>query len=75
MEPIRVVSGNPTPEELAATVAVLTSAQAQRAAAAAAEAENGRARRTPAWSNPGLRLQVPRSWRDSALPMRIRVGK
>lgn len=75
MESIRVLSGNPTAEELAATVAVVTSVRTQQAAAAAAEAEAGQQRVRPAWSNPGLRLQVARNWRDSGLPTRTRIGR
>jgi hypothetical protein len=61
---LRVVRGDPTPEELAALVAVLASS-----AAAASEP----ARRTPEWNAPGrLQRVVHRhgagGWRASALP-------
>jgi hypothetical protein len=60
---LRVVRGEPTAEELAALVAVLT-------ARSAAVAPDPPAR--PAWSDPARRLDVlrpgPSAWRRSALP-------
>ena len=62
---LRVVRGDPTPEELAALVTVL----AARAAAGAAEPR--RARST--WADPAARLRAPLrpgpgAWRRSGLP-------
>ena len=62
---LRVVRGAPTPEQLAALVAVVSS----RAAVAAA-AEQPRASR-PAWAAPVLRTPLahgPDAWRASGLP-------
>ncbi|MDJ1138519.1 acyl-CoA carboxylase subunit epsilon [Streptomyces iconiensis] len=66
--PIRVVRGNPTPEELAAALAVVR----VRAAAAGTE---GPARRTPsAWSDPSRRVPRalptpgPGAWRTTFWP-------
>ena len=62
---LRVVRGEPTPEELAALVAVLTA----RAAAAAPPPVRPRS----AWADPARRLGLthragPSAWRHSALP-------
>ncbi|HZB51776.1 MAG TPA: acyl-CoA carboxylase subunit epsilon [Mycobacteriales bacterium] len=62
---LRVVRGEPTAEELAALVAVLTA----RAAAGRA----GRPRLRSAWADPATRLRTPlapgpAAWRRSALP-------
>ena len=62
----RVVRGEPTPDELAALVAVVA---ARAAAAGAAPAPRLR----PAWSDPARRLGLtsrpsPGAWRRSALP-------
>lgn len=60
---IRVVSGAPTDEELAAVVAVLTA----RAAAAAASVEPPR--EVAYWGRPAhVRHGRPRSWAESTLP-------
>ncbi|WP_030623354.1 acyl-CoA carboxylase subunit epsilon [Streptomyces sclerotialus] len=67
---IKVVRGNPTPEELAAAVAVV---QARAAAAAAAEPGGGPARGEE-WSDPASRVPRriphpgPRAWRTSFWP-------
>ena len=63
---LQVVNGDPTPEEIAALVAVLTA----RARGAASPEP---ARRRSAWSDPARRLRRPLShgpgaWRTSALP-------
>lgn len=61
---LRIVRGDPTPEEIAVLVTVL----ATRSRAASAPA-----RRRTAWSDPGRRLRRPLAhgpdaWRASALP-------
>jgi hypothetical protein len=61
---LRVVKGDPTPEELAALVAVLAGLGSTEAAPA---------RRTPEWSAPRRLQRVahrhgPDGWRSSALP-------
>jgi acyl-CoA carboxylase epsilon subunit len=61
---LRVVSGNPTPEEVAALVAVL---------AASGGGERPAPRRTPAWSHPARLVRRtpapgPGGWRASGLP-------
>ncbi|ARQ68912.1 acyl-CoA carboxylase epsilon subunit [Streptomyces marincola] len=67
---IRVLRGNPTPEELAAAIAVV---QARAAAAAAAGAGPERAPRG-AWSDPARNVPRaphapgPRAWRTSYWP-------
>ena len=64
---LRVVRGNPTPEELAALVAVLM--------ARSGEAETAPARTRSAWSDRSRQLlrhpmsPGPGAWRRSALPM------
>ncbi len=63
---LRVVQGNPTPEELAALVAVLM--------ARSGEAATAPARTRSAWSDRSRQLRHPMSpgpgaWRRSALPM------
>ncbi|ARZ68216.1 acyl-CoA carboxylase subunit epsilon [Streptomyces sp. HU2014] len=67
---IKVVRGNPTPEELAAALAVV---QARAAARGAAAREAGEAR--PEWSEPARRLAAgrmpaagPRAWRTTYWP-------
>ncbi|MEH6378945.1 acyl-CoA carboxylase epsilon subunit, partial [Streptomyces sp. KLMMK] len=67
---IKVVRGNPTPEELAAALAVV---QARAAAGSAAAPEAGEAR--PEWSAPARRLTAarmpqagPRAWRTTYWP-------
>jgi hypothetical protein len=62
---LQVVRGDPTPEEIAALVAVLT-ARARAAAGPGPE-------RRSAWADPGRRLRPglhhgPGAWRASALP-------
>jgi hypothetical protein len=64
---LRVVTGDPTPEEIAALVAVLT------ARARAAAGDGGAEPRRTAWADPSRRLRrpLPRgpgTWRSSALP-------
>ncbi|MEV7416443.1 acyl-CoA carboxylase epsilon subunit [Streptomyces sp. NPDC089919] len=60
---IKVVKGNPTPEELAAALAVV-----QARAAALASAPSGASRVAPAWSDPArvARMRAPqpgpRAW-------------
>jgi hypothetical protein len=60
---LRVVRGEPTPEELAVLVAVLATRSVPAAAAP---------RVRSAWADPARRLGVPRpgpgAWRRSALP-------
>jgi hypothetical protein len=61
---LRIVSGNPTPEEVAALVAVL---------AASGGGEAPAPRRTPAWSRPQRLVRStpapgPGAWRASGLP-------
>jgi Acyl-CoA carboxylase epsilon subunit len=61
---LRVVRGDPTPEELAALVAVIASLGGPPDPAP---------RRTPEWSAPHRRVRVryshgPGGWRSSALP-------
>ncbi|MFI9047688.1 acyl-CoA carboxylase epsilon subunit [Streptomyces sp. NPDC053427] len=68
---IKVVRGNPTPEELAAALAVVQA----RAAAAAAAAPEGPARGNE-WSDPASTIPArsrvphpgPRAWRTSYWP-------
>ncbi|MEU6246180.1 acyl-CoA carboxylase subunit epsilon [Glycomyces sp. NPDC047010] len=60
---LKVLRGNPTDEELAALVGLIT------ALPRPAEEDEAPARRA-AWSNPGLKLRVRRSWRDTAVPAR-----
>ncbi|MFE5871907.1 acyl-CoA carboxylase epsilon subunit [Streptomyces roseifaciens] len=67
---IKVVRGNPTPEELAAALAVV---RARAAAGNAAAPEAGEAR--PEWSTPARRLTAtrmpqagPRAWRTTYWP-------
>ncbi len=61
---LTVLRGHPSAEELAALVGVLTALPREAEAS-----ENGASRR-PCWTDPGLRLRVRRSWRDSAVPAR-----
>jgi hypothetical protein len=61
---LRVVAGNPTPEEVAALVAVL---------AASGGGEAPAPRRAPAWSHPRRLVRAtpphgPGAWRTSGLP-------
>jgi hypothetical protein len=63
---LQVVHGDPTPEEIAALVAVLT-------ARARAATEPEPPRRRSAWSDPARRLRQPLphgpgAWRTAALP-------
>ncbi|MBF6049939.1 acyl-CoA carboxylase subunit epsilon [Streptomyces sp. NRRL B-1677] len=67
---IKVVRGNPTPEELAAALAVV---RARAAAGSAAAPAAGEAR--PEWSAPARRLAAarmaqpgPRAWRTTYWP-------
>ncbi|MEV0091921.1 acyl-CoA carboxylase epsilon subunit [Streptomyces sp. NPDC050738] len=68
---IRVVRGNPTPEELAAALAVV---QARAAATASASASSGAPLPPEEWSDPGRiarhRLQQPgpRAWARTYWP-------
>ncbi|MFI0447778.1 acyl-CoA carboxylase subunit epsilon [Actinomadura sp. 6N118] len=74
---LQVVRGEPTAEEIAALVAVLT-ARAQAAAAARARAEERGTGRTSRWADrsrqlsgpvaEGLRPRGPGAWRASAFP-------
>ncbi|TDC69066.1 acyl-CoA carboxylase subunit epsilon [Streptomyces hainanensis] len=71
-ERIRVVRGNPTPEELAAAVAVVQARAAAAAAEAAATADGPRP--ASAWSHPArtvprrLPTPGPDAWRTSFWP-------
>jgi hypothetical protein len=59
---ITVTKGSPTPAEIAALVAVLLAARAGGAAAPPQP-------RRSAWARAaGMRADLPRSWRPSALP-------
>ncbi|MEU6861140.1 acyl-CoA carboxylase subunit epsilon [Glycomyces sp. NPDC046736] len=60
---LKVLRGNPSDEELAALVGLIT-------ALPRAEEETEVPGRRAAWSNPGLRLRVRRSWREAAVPAR-----
>ncbi|WP_025272198.1 acyl-CoA carboxylase subunit epsilon [Haloglycomyces albus] len=60
---IRVTRGNPTAEETAVITALLYSL-------AGSGDDEPAVRRTPSWSDPGLKLRVRRSWRDTAIPAR-----
>ncbi len=66
---IKVVRGNPTPEELAAALAVV------QARAAATPAGDGTARRLDAWADPARRILLrrvpqpgPAAWRSTYWP-------
>ena len=66
---LRVVSGNPTPEELAALLVVVGARSAGASAAAAAAARRPRS----AWNDPARLVRrpvhpAPDGWRRSALP-------
>lgn len=62
---LKVLRGNPTDEELAALVGLITALPRPE------EDENGGSPRSrAAWANPGLKLRVRRSWRDTAVPAR-----
>ncbi|MCD0446522.1 acyl-CoA carboxylase subunit epsilon [Glycomyces sp. A-F 0318] len=60
---LKVLRGNPSDEELAALVGLIT-------ALPRAEEESEAPPRRASWSNPGLRLRVRRSWRETAVPAR-----
>lgn len=69
LPPIKVVRGNPTPEELAAAVAVV---QARAAVAASAARDTPR---TQEWSDPATTVPArrfphpgPRAWRTTYWP-------
>ncbi|MCH7232025.1 acyl-CoA carboxylase subunit epsilon [Glycomyces sp. L485] len=62
---LKVLHGNPTDEELAALVGVLTALPREEE-----ESETGGRGRAASWTDPGLRLRVRRSWRDTAVPAR-----
>ncbi|WP_424889865.1 acyl-CoA carboxylase epsilon subunit [Streptomyces sp. XH2] len=69
---IKVVRGNPTPEELAAALAVV---QARAAARSAAAPGDGADAARPEWSAPARRLAAarmakpgPRAWRTTYWP-------
>jgi len=62
---LKVVRGNPTDEELAALVGLITALPRP-----VEEETGGSTGRRAAWSNPGLQLRVRRSWRDTAVPAR-----
>ncbi|WP_318208873.1 MULTISPECIES: acyl-CoA carboxylase subunit epsilon [unclassified Streptomyces] len=69
---IKVVRGNPTPEELAAALAVV---QARAAATAAASAESGGPAAPEGWSDPSRIARSvrhrpgPRAWARSYWPV------
>ncbi|HEX2143727.1 MAG TPA: acyl-CoA carboxylase subunit epsilon [Glycomyces sp.] len=65
---LKVLRGNPTDEELAALIGVIT-------ALPRAEEESEAPRRRDAWSSPGLKLRVRRSWRDTAVPARRGIDR
>ena len=58
---VSVVRGEPTPEEVAALVAVLSAAAANATASPATAA-------TSAWARSGRPSRIPASWRASGLP-------
>lgn len=60
---LKILRGNPTDEELAALVGLIT-------ALPRPVEESEAPRRTASWSNPGLRLRVRRSWREASVPAR-----
>jgi hypothetical protein len=60
---LKVLRGNPSDEELAALVGLIT-------ALPRAEEESEAPRRRASWADPGLKLRVRRSWRDTAVPAR-----
>ncbi|MFC3495911.1 acyl-CoA carboxylase subunit epsilon [Glycomyces rhizosphaerae] len=62
---LKVLRGNPTDEELAALVGLITALPRPEE-----EESGGSLRRRAAWSNPGLQLRVRRSWRDTSVPAR-----
>lgn len=62
---LKVIRGNPTDEELAAIVGVIAALPREEVSD-----ETGPSRNRAAWSNPGLRLRVRRSWREAAVPAR-----
>ncbi len=61
---LKVLRGNPSDEELAALVGLIAALPREP------EESETAARRRPAWADPGLRLRVRRSWRDTAVPAR-----
>ncbi|TJZ53106.1 acyl-CoA carboxylase subunit epsilon [Streptomyces piniterrae] len=67
---IKVVRGNPTPEELAAALAVVQARAAAAAAAAPGGAERGNEWSDPASTVPARRVPHPgpRAWRTSYWP-------
>jgi hypothetical protein len=62
---LKVLRGNPTDEELAALVGLITALPRPEE-----EESGGSQRRRVAWSNPGLQLRVRRSWRETSVPAR-----
>lgn len=60
---LKVLRGSPTDEELAVLVGLI-------AALPRPEEESEAPGRRAAWANPGLKLRVRRSWRDTAVPAR-----
>lgn len=67
----RVVSGHPTPQEIAALMTVLSAVSAP-SGAAQQRTDPGHGSAESAWSDPGWRLVGPSrdhgGWRSSALP-------
>ena len=62
---LKVLRGNPTDEELAALVGVLVALPREEE-----ESETSVRRRKGSWTDPGLRLRVRRTWRDTSVPAR-----
>ncbi|GAA1686570.1 hypothetical protein GCM10009830_37570 [Glycomyces endophyticus] len=60
---LKVLRGNPTHEELAVLVGLIT-------ALPRPVEEDEAPRRRAAWTDPGLKLRVRRSWRHTAVPAR-----
>jgi hypothetical protein len=60
---LKIVRGNPSDEELAALVGLIT-------ALPRPEEESEAPHRRAAWANPGLKLRVRRNWRDTSVPAR-----
>ena len=67
---LKILRGNPTDEELAALVGLITALPRPEE-----EESGGSQKRRAAWSNPGLKLRVRRTWRDTAVPARRGVDR
>ncbi|WP_157930831.1 acyl-CoA carboxylase subunit epsilon [Glycomyces xiaoerkulensis] len=66
-EPVlRVIRGRPSDSELAAVVGAVLALPREEEP----DENGGRRRRAASWADPGLRLRVRRSWRDTSVPAR-----